>query len=369
MLRIHKRYHKYIATTLLLLFLSEVLSPTAAWALTSGPSQPEFSSFEPVATTNMVNDFTGDLTYNLPVLNIPGPDGGGYALSLSYHSGTSVEEEASWVGYGWTLNPGAINRNKRGFADDWNGKPITFYNKTVPSRTATLGGSLGDFEIYSWDLSFNGNASIRYNNYKGFGYTLGLGVATTDGVFSLGYHLSDGSSTFSAQISPGALLNRKKDKSAKADKDKEVAKKRKKLRDEVKKLEAGKTSEAKAAVREAKRGLLQARNGGAGRSAAQKILGALGNSGYGMMSLANSPAPQLNTPFDGNSFRLNVTFQIDPSPLEISPLSGNLFGSYSTQTNVESRTRNAYGYLHSQAAWSDNDAVCLLYTSPSPRDA
>jgi hypothetical protein len=81
-----------------LIILLETFIPSFSFGLTSGPSQPEFSSFEPVATTNMVSDFSGDLTYNLPVVNIPGANGGGYALSLSYHSGASIEEEASWVG-------------------------------------------------------------------------------------------------------------------------------------------------------------------------------------------------------------------------------------------------------------------------------
>ena len=73
------------------------LIPNTAFALTSGPSQPEFSSFEPVGTNTMINEFTGDFTYNLPLLEVPVPEGSRYPLSLSYHSGTSPEEEASWV--------------------------------------------------------------------------------------------------------------------------------------------------------------------------------------------------------------------------------------------------------------------------------
>ena len=141
-LKTRYRFYRKASIIMALCFLYQIIFPTISLALTGGPAQPEFSSFEPVATTNMVSEFSGDLTYNLPVLNIPGANGGGYALSLSYHSGTSPEEEASWVGYGWTLNPGAIIRNKRGFADDINGATVTYHNDVPANRTAAIGASV-----------------------------------------------------------------------------------------------------------------------------------------------------------------------------------------------------------------------------------
>ncbi len=219
-----KQIIKIFAIITALSILNTVVSPTVALALTSGPNSPEFSSFEPVATTDMVDIFSGDFTYNLPVVNIPGPDGGGYALSLSYHSGVSPEEEASWVGYGWTLNPGAINRSKAGYPDDYNASDVTKYNKTKPnwSVSAKVDGKLELFskdkgagknkmtqsEIYkkaqknsndnkykSDDKSYMGeknfdrlsdrgkslgalklSKSVRFNNYKGFFKTYGFGI-------------------------------------------------------------------------------------------------------------------------------------------------------------------------------------------------
>ena len=112
---------RILSFTLIAILLIEPFFSPSLYALTGGLASPEFSSFEPASTSNMVNEFTGDFTYNLSLLEIPGPEGCGYLISLSYHSGTSPEEEASWVGYGWTLNPGAINRAKRGHADDHNG--------------------------------------------------------------------------------------------------------------------------------------------------------------------------------------------------------------------------------------------------------
>ncbi|HEY4205206.1 MAG TPA: hypothetical protein VGM31_00265, partial [Puia sp.] len=109
---------KPIAATLLLVFFTETFAPSLSYALTSGPTQPEVNSFEPVDTTDMVNLATGDFTYNMPLLEVPGPEGG-YPLSLSYHAGIQPNMDASWVGLGWTVNPGAINRSVNGFPDDW----------------------------------------------------------------------------------------------------------------------------------------------------------------------------------------------------------------------------------------------------------
>ena len=145
---ITKKWTQRIAALLLLQFTHSLFFPSVSWALTSGPSSPDFSGFEPVSTTDMVNDLTGTFTYNLPVLSIPGGRWGGYAMSLSYHSDLSPEQEASWVGLGWTLNPGAINRSKRGFADDHKKVSVTKYNKTKPNWTHSSSPSL-KIEFYS----------------------------------------------------------------------------------------------------------------------------------------------------------------------------------------------------------------------------
>lgn len=197
---------KFIALCLAINLIIEPVLGAAAHALTSGPKQPEFSSFEPVTTTNMVNEFTGDFTYNLPVLEIPGPDGSGYALSLSYHSGTSPEEEASWVGYGWTVNPGAIIRNKRGFPDDYKAQNIIYWNKVPDNYTVSVGVDAG-LEVFSVDeIGASLSASLRYNNYKGFGSVAGLG-AHVKGIINFGYSVEDGESNWSVSINPANIVN------------------------------------------------------------------------------------------------------------------------------------------------------------------
>ena len=236
---------KLAIVTLFSMFV-QLVTPVAAFALTSGPSSPEFSSFEPVATNNMVDLFSGDFTYNIPVLDIPGAHGGGYAMSLSYHSGASLEEEASWVGYGWTLNPGAINHGKQGFSDDWDGVPINYYNKTKPNKTVNIFGSAG-IEAFSQDFSaedlpfnlggFSLGAGISYNNYKGYRWNVDIGANIGGGTISLGYNINNsGDYPFRLDVSPMALLSFATMSLKKKEEQKKAAKKAKDRKNRMKSL-------------------------------------------------------------------------------------------------------------------------------------
>lgn len=216
-----KKKIKLSALALLFLFCAQIFSPTVAFALTGGPASPEFSSFEPVATTDMVNPFTGDFTYNLPIVNIPGPEGAGYSLSLSYHSGVSSDEEASWVGFGWTLNPGAINRNMRGFPDDYKEANVKQYNKVRPNWTSSIVEDL-NIEAKSQDQpkvdtsvvksigKLKISHSLRYNNYRGFSASTGFGL-DFKGMGSANLNFSGSDVTANLSVNPIAILNRKKD--------------------------------------------------------------------------------------------------------------------------------------------------------------
>ena len=327
MKRSRKSIRKKIAVTLSVILLIENFNPIIAWALTSGPSQPEFSSFEPVSSTNMVSEFTGDFTYNLPVLNIPGANEGGYALSLSYHSGSSPEEEASWVGYGWTLNPGAINRNKRGFPDDWNNKSVEYYNKSVPNKTVAAGAS-GNLEVFSLDLGAGLNGSIRYNNYKGFGYNAGIGLQLGKGVVSIGYNVSDGEGSFSLAVNPAALLHGNKDKSS-------TVKKGEKPR-----MKPGETK----AERQARHKALKEYYKNNKPSASGKIN--LMGSSYGLFSFGSADHPLASADYTGQSYTLTPSLMLATPPQF--GLSLGFFGSYSIQTNTEESDKTVHGYMYSK---------------------
>lgn len=143
-----------------------------------GPTQPEVQSFEPVQTNQMVDLFTGDFTYNVPLFNIPGPDGG-YPINLAYHSGIKMEQEASWVGLGWNINVGTITRQVRNLPDDFGGADddkITIHTDMRPNWT--IGVDVGiDPEVWGiGPIQFNPNVGVYYNNYRGIGYKLGLDI-------------------------------------------------------------------------------------------------------------------------------------------------------------------------------------------------
>lgn len=102
-------------------FLTSAFLPMYSYALTGGPHQIEYTSYEEPGATDMVNLLTGDFTYNLPIIEVPGSEGS-FSLPLSYHAGIGTDQEASWVGLGWSMNAGAITRNINAYPDDANGE-------------------------------------------------------------------------------------------------------------------------------------------------------------------------------------------------------------------------------------------------------
>ena len=135
-----------------------------------GPNAPEAASFEPVDATDMVNLVTGDLSYVLPLLNVPSPEGG-YPIALSYHAGVAMNQEASWVGLGWNINPGAINRSLNGYPDDWNnGKKIDLIYSDLGEQESFKIGLGINYKIFTL------GASYTFVNGKAFGGDVSFGI-------------------------------------------------------------------------------------------------------------------------------------------------------------------------------------------------
>jgi hypothetical protein len=170
---------KLVRSTARMVFISlafQLVAPVVASALTSGPTQPEVSSFEPVGTTDMVDLFTGDFVYNIPLLDIEG-----YPVNISYHSGGDMDQEASWVGYGWNINPGVINRHVRGLPDDFNGELIQKRLNIKPEKNTKIGLSTV-YEPFGvggppLNLKVDFGGSLNFSNYRGVSADLGLSLS------------------------------------------------------------------------------------------------------------------------------------------------------------------------------------------------
>jgi len=148
---------------------SEVLPQNDRDLFIGGPAQPEMSSFRSVGADNMVNLFTGDFSYNIPLLDV-----GGYPVNLFYSAGASMDQEATWVGLGWNLNPGTISRNMRGLPDDYDGvaDSVKKVQSMKPDVTVGVSGAWGKEVIGLASTSASGG--VFYNNRRGIGVEAGV---------------------------------------------------------------------------------------------------------------------------------------------------------------------------------------------------
>jgi hypothetical protein len=173
MFKVIQKHQKVIAAFFMAVFIT-TLVPMRAWALTSGPDAPEAKGFQPAGINNLVDLFSGDFHYNLPLLDV-----GGYPLNLSYGSGQGMDDEASWVGYGWSLNPGAVNRQMRGLPDDFKGTGLTgdvIEKQTAmkPMVTKSIGATFA-LKLRSRKLlPLKFNLAFTHSNYTGIKADLGV---------------------------------------------------------------------------------------------------------------------------------------------------------------------------------------------------
>ena len=184
--------HNFFSILLLCFICNLTISPNL---YAQGPNAPEASGFEPVDATDMVSLLTGDMTYVVPLLNVPSPEGG-YPIALSYHAGIAVDQEASWVGLGWVLNPGTINRNVNGYPDDWKDARIKEYaydeGGSASSTAVSVGyGVPGEWSVgvgVSWgsNRSLGGSISASVGGIYGSvgtnGVSAGVGLSDQFGV-------------------------------------------------------------------------------------------------------------------------------------------------------------------------------------------
>ncbi|MCH2216009.1 MAG: hypothetical protein MK086_12635 [Flavobacteriales bacterium] len=125
------------AWAFLFLFIAEITVPGMI-STAKANGNPSYDSFMQADNSQWVDPFTGDFSYNIPLMSVPGSKGG-FPLNLHYRAGVGMDQEASWVGLGWHLNPGAITRQLNGIPDDFSGDEIITQTRyTKPEKSISL---------------------------------------------------------------------------------------------------------------------------------------------------------------------------------------------------------------------------------------
>lgn len=340
-----KKWVKPVAIKVLLAFTAQIMYPTVSFALTSGPQQPEANNFTPADVSNLVDPFTGDFSYNIPMFDI-----GGYPVNLSYSSGISMDQEATWTGLGWNLNTGAITRDVRGLPDDFWGDEVT--RKFNTKKNITAGGSVTvGAEFVGVPLSLSFGLQMKYNNYTGFsvGQTVngglsfgnaanvGLGLSTTNGGLDINPNISFSSamgngekSNYTGTLGFGLNINSRTGLSQMS-------------------LNASvSTSSPNGTTNKYK-------NGDKKESRQRSQTNKLGSTGGSISFLNPTYTPQLGLPYE--NFNFSGRFQIGGA-VAWADLNGTIGGFYSEQHLMTNATTSpAYGYVYSEKGQTVDNAL------------
>lgn len=134
--------------------------------------------FTPGSMNDMVDPFTGDFSYTIPLMDVDG-----YPLTLSYNSNVNMNSEATWVGLGWNLDVGSISREMRGIPDEFNGDQMlatTFKIKEDKTTDGFKAGGYLSIDLKKVFLSPKLQVTALWGNYTnsylGLGKTFDAGL-------------------------------------------------------------------------------------------------------------------------------------------------------------------------------------------------
>lgn len=181
-----KTWVKAVALIILYSFVFEILYPLNYMFAQTGPGQSESQGFSLGTTDGMVNKFTGDFSYSIPLMDVEG-----YPIVISYNQNVGMNTDASWVGLGWDLNIGSVSREMRGIPDDFNGKDKVV--REVSREDVVIDGwKTGPFVNYNVGFAGAGLTALfgKYNNsMNGDGKTIDvnlMGSISIDEKFNFG---------------------------------------------------------------------------------------------------------------------------------------------------------------------------------------
>jgi len=183
----NRKLLKTIAVFFLINFLTVIFSDTIA-ALAAvkevksikGVSQSHGGTIPSSVNDGSVDLKTGDYSYTLPIMEVPGPEGN-YPINLVYNAGIQLNQSASLVGLGWSLDAGgSISRTLNGFPDDFCGaqytvtdtiktyfNPKTYLNPTTVSAYASQFNLAQQLSTDIMNVSFFDPVNIPFSLLNG----------------------------------------------------------------------------------------------------------------------------------------------------------------------------------------------------------
>ena len=106
-----KKHSSPIVIVSILLTVQFSVPPNAVGQRVINDNATQNEIWRPSNTALPGVDSKGDLNIAIPLLTVPGIGGLNYDVTLSYRSGIRVDQESSWIGLGWTFDPGSITRD------------------------------------------------------------------------------------------------------------------------------------------------------------------------------------------------------------------------------------------------------------------
>jgi hypothetical protein len=198
---------RFVSIVTGIIMTTELVIPVASPELSSQAiaqsEQMEFAG-SPNGGSEMVNLFTGDFQYSIPLLDVEG-----YSLVLNYDGNVGMHQDASWVGLGWSLNPGTVNRQMRGLPDDFKGDNVTtdlsYRDYTTTGENFGVGAQLS-FGPSNSPLGLSAGLEAKggplYNSYAGPGYNIEVYPS-----LGLSYEFPDNSASKGMSFGVGGSLN------------------------------------------------------------------------------------------------------------------------------------------------------------------
>ncbi|MFO0433832.1 MAG: hypothetical protein ACK5ZT_01200, partial [Sphingobacteriaceae bacterium] len=161
---------RIFATLCLVLIINETAFSSVLVFTNANSSYSQSSAPLSEEADSMVDLYTGDFHYSVPLLSVPGPNGENVPIVANYNAGIKMNQKASWLGLGWDYNPGEISRSVVGAPDDYSGQPIAQVNNLWAAKFEKVNYTFGPFNyekingfvanpLYWNDPKYNG---LRY---------------------------------------------------------------------------------------------------------------------------------------------------------------------------------------------------------------